>query len=167
MSKKPYVPPQFIIRSAWRIHRTYAKGRPGRGLTTPGEKRSWGTLALHTRGRTSSLERTALVAYLLEDDHRFSVLAMNGWMEGPTAWQLNLLAEPRAAITLSDGVRRDVVTHVTTGSERERLWSHWRENEAGLDELAATRETRTEVFVLSLASDVPVSRESEHADQPG
>lgn len=90
---------------------------------------------------------------------------MNGWMEGPTAWQLNLLAEPRAAITLSDGVRREVATHVTTGEERERLWGHWREHEAGLDELAATRETRTEVCVLSLASTVPVSRETEHIDR--
>lgn len=150
MPRTPYVPPPFVIRSAWRIHRTFAGSRPGRGLSEPGVKRTWGTLALHTRGRSSGLERTALIAYLTDGPNRFTLLAMNGWMEGPTAWQLNLGAEPRAAITLADGVRREVTAHVAEDYERERLWRYWEENEKGLNELVAKRETRTDVFVLTL-----------------
>lgn len=148
--KPPFVPPRWFVTTAWRVHRLIARRGPGRGLWTPSDKRGWGTLKLTTRGRRSGEPRLAILGYL-EDGDDLHTLAMNGWGEGHPAWWLNLKAEPRATVTLSDGSTREVVARKATGAERDHLWAEWRKVDKGLDELAARRATPTDVVVLSRA----------------
>ncbi|OCG72832.1 nitroreductase/quinone reductase family protein [Microbacterium sediminis] len=146
--KRPFVPPRWFVTTAWRIHRAIARRGPGRGLWTTADRRGWGSLTLHTRGRRSGEPRLAVVAYL-EDGGRWHTLAMNGWSEGHPAWWLNLKADPRATVALADGSRHEVVASRAAGTERDRLWAAWCATNADLDALAASRRTPTDVVLLT------------------
>lgn len=148
MSRKPFVPPRFVVTSAWRIHRAIARRGPGRGLWRPGERNAYGALTLTTTGRRSGEARAAIVGYL-EDGDRVHTLAMNGWGEGHPAWWLNLMADPRATAEFSDGSTRPMAAHRAEGAEFDRLWGAWLEIEPGSAALAAERRTPTDVVVLS------------------
>lgn len=145
-----FVPPRFVVTTAWRIHRAIARRGPGRGLWEPGTKNAWGALALTTTGRRSGAARDAIVGYLVDGD-ALHTLAMNGWGEGHPAWWLNLRAAPCARVTMPDGSARDVVAHRAEGEERDRLWRAWSAIEPHLDDLAARRATPTDVVVLARA----------------
>ncbi|WP_119696213.1 nitroreductase/quinone reductase family protein [Microbacterium halotolerans] len=151
MAREPFVPPRFVIKTAWGIHRWLARRGTGRGLWKPGQRNAWGALALTTTGRSSGEPRTAIIAYLPDGADRVHALAMNGWMEGHPGWWLNLKADPRASALFADGDRRAVSATAAEGDERERLWAVWEENEPGLNDLASRRRTPTEIVVLELA----------------
>lgn len=150
MAAKPFVPPRWFVKTAWKVHRGIARRGAGRGLWTTDDKRGWGALKLITTGRRSGREREAILGYL-EDGDDFHALAMNGWGEGHPAWWTNLKAKPQARIMLADGSMHDVVAHRATGEEHERLWAHWMQIEPELEPLAARRTTPTDVVVLSPA----------------
>jgi deazaflavin-dependent oxidoreductase (nitroreductase family) len=101
---------------------------------------------LTTTGRRSGQPRSVILAYL-EDGPNLCTLAMNGWGEGEPAWWLNLQANPDAHAVLPDGSRL-VRGREAEGAERDRLWQHWREANADLDNFAALRPTPTAVVVL-------------------
>ncbi|MGO1410529.1 MAG: nitroreductase family deazaflavin-dependent oxidoreductase [Microbacterium sp.] len=150
MARRPFVPPRFVIKTAWVIHRWLARRGTGRGLWKPGQRKAWGALALTTTGRSTGNPRTAIIAYLPDGADRVYALAMNGWMEGHPAWWLNLKADPEASALFADGTRHTVAAAVAEGDERERLWAAWEENEPGLKDLASRRRTPTEIVILEL-----------------
>lgn len=151
---KPFTPPRFVLRIAWSVHRAIARRGPGRGLWEPGERESWGALTLTTTGRTSGKQRTAIVAFLPDGD-RVSILAMNGWQEGHPAWWANLKAYPYATAMRADGSITEVHAHLATGDERERLWRQWTDDQPALEELAANRNTPTDLIVLTHRASTP------------
>ncbi|MEV4702968.1 nitroreductase/quinone reductase family protein [Actinoplanes sp. NPDC049316] len=141
------VPPRWIVRSAWSVHRFLYRVTGGRlGLWRP-RKKGWGALRLTTAGRRSGRPRSVILGYF-EDGSDLVTLAMNGWGPGEPAWWLNLQADPDATVELV-GVRRPVRAHAATGEERDRLWDRWREIDANLDEYAALRPSQTAVVVLT------------------
>ncbi|WP_110589900.1 nitroreductase/quinone reductase family protein [Microbacterium suaedae] len=145
--RKPFVPPRFVVSTAWRIHRAIARRGPGRGLWEPGARNAWGALTLTTTGRRSGDPRIAIVGYL-DDGDALHTLAMNGWREGHPAWWLNLQSDPRARVAMPDGSAHDVVAHRATDAERDRLWREWQRIDPQIDDLAARRTTPTDIVVL-------------------
>ena len=147
--RPPRLPPRWVIRSAWVVHRAIYRGSRGRlGLRPSGAGR-YGMFHLTARGRRTGAERTVLLAYL-EDGPRLFTLAMNGWGAGEPAWWLNLQADPVATVHLVGGTRR-VRCRAAEGAERARLWQRWREIDPKLDAYAALRPTPTAVVVCEPA----------------
>jgi deazaflavin-dependent oxidoreductase (nitroreductase family) len=143
------IPPRWVIRTAWVVHRALYRVTGGRfGLRRPTET-VYGMMRLHTVGRRTGKERVAIVAYF-EDGPDLITMAMNGWGEPPPAWWLNLQAEPEATVDLP-GSQRRVRAREARGSERERLWDVFRglENDgADIDALARLRSRETPIVVL-------------------
>ena len=146
VNRSPWLPPRWVIRGAWAIHRALYSLSGGRvGLGRPTTK-AYGTLRLHTTGRKSGAERVAMLGYF-EDGPNLFTLAMNGWGEPEPAWWLNLQANPDATVELPDGPR-DVTARVATGDERSRLWSEIAQRSPNLDGYAARRSRETAVVVF-------------------
>jgi deazaflavin-dependent oxidoreductase (nitroreductase family) len=144
--KTPRLPPRWIIRTAWSVHRGIYRIFRGRvGLRRP-RPNGWGTLRLTTTGRRSGQPRGVILGYV-EDGPNLVTLAMNGWGEGEPAWWLNLQAHPDATVDVVGG-RRRVHGRAATGDERTRLWARWRQIDANLDAYAARRPSGTAVVVL-------------------
>ncbi|MBL7258257.1 nitroreductase/quinone reductase family protein [Paractinoplanes lichenicola] len=140
------VPPRWVVRTAWAIHRGIYRVSGGRvGLSKP-KPAKYGTLRLTTTGRRSGQPRSVLLAYY-EDGPDLVLMSMNGWGEGHPAWWLNLRAQPDA-IAEVDGVRREVRGRRTDSDERARLWERWHVYDKRLDEWAALRDTEAVVIVL-------------------
>lgn len=87
-----------------------------------------------------------------EDGPNLVTMAMNGWADPEPAWWLNLQARPDARVVVRDGPRL-VHARAAQGEERARLWSMWREIDAGLDGLAARRSSETAVVILEPRAD--------------
>ncbi len=144
------LPPRWIIRAAWAIHRAIYRWSGGsRGLRKPTSD-AYGLMRLHTVGRRSAAERFAILAYF-EDGNNVVTMAMNGWGEPEPAWWLNLQAHPDASIDLVDG-HRSIHARAAAGDERARLWARWAEYDRNLDRYAARRPHETAVVVLEPAS---------------
>jgi F420H(2)-dependent quinone reductase len=146
MASTTRLPPRWIIRLAWAVHRrlyTWTGGRAGLWRAKPGR---WGAMRLTTTGRRSGRPRSVILGYV-EDGPRLVTLAMNGWGPGEPAWWLNLQAHPGARVELADGTR-PVQGRAATGEERERLWERWRAVDAQLDAFAARRPGETAVVIL-------------------
>ena len=142
---RPMVPPRFVIRTAWLLHRALLRVSGGRmGLRPPGKQ--FGMLRLTTVGRRSGQPRVAIVGYF-EDGQNLVTLAMNGWAQAEPAWWLNLQARPDTTVVLKDGPRA-VHGRAAEGPERARLWARWREFSDQYDGWAAIRSTETAVVVL-------------------
>jgi deazaflavin-dependent oxidoreductase (nitroreductase family) len=140
------IPPRWVVRGAWKIHRAIYKVTGGRrGLTRP-RPGHYGMLRLRTIGRTSGVERAVIVAYYLDGD-RFVTIAMNGWADAHPAWLLNLRAHPEATVDLVDGTRK-VVAREAHGDERQRLWDGYANYSSGLDDYATLRKTEAPVVIL-------------------
>ena len=142
------LPPRWVIRSAWTIHRAiYALsfGRLGLRRQTP---ERWGMMRLKTVGRRSGIERRAILGYF-EDGPNLVTMAMNGWGEAEPAWWLNLQANPDTTVELTDGPRA-VRGRAATPEERPRLWARWGEydDEEKLASWAARRSRETAVVIL-------------------
>jgi deazaflavin-dependent oxidoreductase (nitroreductase family) len=144
---KARLPPRWFIKAFWHAHRLIvraSRGRKGLWLPRPGK---WGALRLTTTGRRSGEPRSVILGYYVDGPNLVS-MAMNGWGAAEPAWWLNLQVDPRAVVELAGGSRQDVVGRAAVGSERERLWQHWRELDKDLDSYAARRPRETAVVVL-------------------
>lgn len=144
--RSPWLPPRWVVRTAWVAHRAMYRLTGGRrGLWRP-RVGHWGTLRLTTIGRHTGKERNAILGYY-EDGANLVTLAMNGWAEPEPAWWLNLQAQPDASVELK-GQRLAVRGRAAVGDERTRLWARWRD--MGDDEIDgyATRRSGTAVVVL-------------------
>lgn len=141
------LPPRWVIRSAWVIHRALYSFTRGRFGLRPATTTSWGMMRLRTIGRRSVQERFAILGYF-EDGPNLVTLAMNGWGAPEPAWWLNLQAQPHAVVQLHDGPR-NVHGRVASTDERPRLWARWAEyNGASMDGWAARRPSETAVVIL-------------------
>ena len=119
--RAPRLPPRWIIRTIWLLHRAALRITGRRfGLRTATAERA-GYLQLATIGRTSGRERRAIVAYI-EDGSNLVTMAMNGWGENAPAWWLNLEAKPDAMVYTPDETR-SVRARVANDAERSRLWA--------------------------------------------
>lgn len=146
-TRSPFLPPRWVIETAWKIHRAIFRWSGGRlGLRPPRED-EYGLAQLTTIGRRSGLERSVMIGYYF-DGADLITMAMNGWGAPEPAWWLNLQAQPDATITTVDGEMR-VRGRAAEGAERARLWDRWREIDKGLDGWAARRPTETAVVVLT------------------
>jgi F420H(2)-dependent quinone reductase len=145
--KRPMLPPSWVIRTIWAVHRAafrWTGGRRGLWRATPDK---WGTFRLHTIGRKSGKERIAILGYH-EDGANIVTVAMNGWMEGDPSWWVNLQAHPDATIELK-GQTLQVRARPAAGEERERLWKLFPDNKPFVD----NRKTETAIVVLEPQSD--------------
>jgi deazaflavin-dependent oxidoreductase (nitroreductase family) len=142
-----FLPPRWIIRAAWNIHKALYRWSGGRlGLRAPRTDR-YGLAYLTTTGRRSGVERSVMIGYF-EDGNGVVTMAMNGWGAPEPAWWLNLQAQPEAILTVAGGTTISVVGRRGVGEERDRLWERWRQLDKGLDGFAARRPTETAVVVL-------------------
>ena len=145
-AKRPFLPPRWVIRSAWRIHRGLFRVTGGRfGLRRPNQK-TYGLMWVTTIGRRSGADRPVMLGYF-DDGPNLVTMAMNGWGEPEPAWWLNLQATPEVTATLVGEVR-PVRGRAASGTERDRLWSRWQEIDRNLDQYAAMRPTETAVVIL-------------------
>jgi F420H(2)-dependent quinone reductase len=140
------LPPRWVIRTAWVVHRFLDRVTRGRAGVRPPTAKDWGMMRLRTVGRRSGAERIAILGYF-EDGTNLVTMAMNGWGDPEPGWWLNLQARPEATVELVDGTRL-VRARAAGGDERARLWARWAEYNAGLDAFAARRSRETAVVVL-------------------
>jgi F420H(2)-dependent quinone reductase len=144
--KPPSVPPRWVVRTAWVVHRAIYRLTFGRIGLWPPKPNRWGTMRLTTVGRRSGRERVAILGYY-EDGPNLVTMAMNGWSDGEPAWWLNLQAQPDATVVLADASRA-VRGRAALGDERSRLWARWREMGDDVDGYSKLRSTETAVVVL-------------------
>ena len=146
-ARRAWLPPRWIIRSAWAVHRaiySLSGGRRGLQTATPGKQ---GLMRLRTVGRRSGQERAVIVGYY-EDGPNLVTMAMNGWGEPEPAWWLNLQASPDATIELP-GRTVPVRARAASAEERPRLWERWRQYDGeDLDAWAARRPRETAVVIF-------------------
>ena len=84
-SPSGFLPPRWIIRAAWKIHKGLYRWTGGRfGLRRPKDGR-YGLGFLTTTGRRSGLERGVMIGYYESGDD-FVTMAMNGWGAAEPAW---------------------------------------------------------------------------------
>jgi deazaflavin-dependent oxidoreductase (nitroreductase family) len=148
--KSPFLPPRWVIRSAWIGHRAIHRVTGGRrGLARPTDGGRFGMLRLHTVGRRSGKERVAILGYV-EDGRNLVTLAMNGWAAPEPAWWLNLQGHPQAVVDLK-GETVPVRARAAVGPERGRLWTLLQEHQGyGTDLAAYARRRATETAVVVL-----------------
>jgi deazaflavin-dependent oxidoreductase (nitroreductase family) len=143
------LPPRWFITTMWKGHRLLYRATGGRlGLRAP-RKDLAGMLRLHTVGRTSGTERTAILCFI-EDGPNLVTLAMNGWSDPAPQWWRNLRAAPDARVQTVRG-RRLVHAREAHGAERDRLWDTLRTVRGWADDLDAMsglRSSETPVVVL-------------------
>jgi len=140
--KRPTTPPKWFIRTFWAVHRAVYRLTGGRLGLWQATREKWGTLRLHTVGRSTGRERIAILGYH-EDGANIVTMAMNGFMEGHPAWWLNLQANPAATIELKGETRR-VRARAAAGEELERLWEYFPEGQP----YRSYRKTETPIVVL-------------------
>jgi F420H(2)-dependent quinone reductase len=119
--KRDWVPPLWLERIFWMVHRAVYRLTRGRFGLWPAKPDRWGTLRLQTVGRRSGKRRIAILGYY-EDGPNLVTMAMNGWNAGEPAWWLNLQANPDVTVELPDGARA-VHARAAEGEERDRLWA--------------------------------------------
>ena len=151
--RRARLPPRWVIRAAWAVHRaiySLTRGRLGLRRQTP---KQWGMIRLKTVGRRSGRERHAILGYF-EDGANLVTMAMNGWGEPEPAWWLNLQANPDTTVELSGGLRA-VRGRAATADERPRLWARWADydGEEALKSWAARRPRETAVVILEPRTD--------------
>jgi deazaflavin-dependent oxidoreductase (nitroreductase family) len=93
------------------------RGRvPLSGLLVP-------SLVLHSIGAKSGIERDSTLMYCPEPRGRILITGSNFARETHPAWTANLLANPRAAVSIR-GRRLDVTAELVTDDEREAVWQY-------------------------------------------
>jgi deazaflavin-dependent oxidoreductase (nitroreductase family) len=141
------LPPRFVIRAAWAIHRGLYRLLGQRRALRPVTDKTWGMMRLHTTGRKSGKRRAAILGYY-EDGPNLVTMAMNGWGAPEPAWWLNLQEHPETTLDLHDRTLR-VRGRAATPEERPRLWELWRRYDGdALDGWAARRPHETAVVIL-------------------
>ncbi len=145
--RAPRLPPRWVVRLAWVVHRTIYRATGGRRGLWPPKPGHWGAMRLTTIGRRTGQQRTAILGYY-EDGPNLVTLAMNGWADGEPAWWLNLLANPDATVEIKGSGTRPVRGRAAEGEERARLWARWYDMGDDVDGYATLRSTETAVVVL-------------------
>ena len=142
------LPPRWVVRGAWAIHRALYSLSGGRLGLRPATTDTWGLMRLKTIGRRTGKQRHVILGYY-EDGPNLVTLAMNGWGDPEPAWWLNLQAQPETTVELKDG-RHAVRGRAATREERPRLWARWGEydGEEALRSWAARRSRETAVVIL-------------------
>ena len=147
-ARRAPLPPRWVIRVFWVIHRAiYALTRGRLGLR-PQTATQWGMMRLRTTGRSSGKQRHVILGYFA-DGPDLVTMAMNGWGDAEPAWWLNLQAQPDTTVELTDG-QRTVRGRAATPEERPRLWARWADydGEETLESWAARRSRETAVVIL-------------------
>ncbi|MEC4840978.1 nitroreductase/quinone reductase family protein [Mycobacteroides chelonae] len=104
------------------------------------------TLLLTTTGRKSGQPRVSPLLYLHDGD-RIALVGSNFGQEKHPAWTTNLLADPRAKVTLADQTF-DVIATLVQGPERD---DYYRRFEAMLEVYSAYKgRTGREIRVFTL-----------------
>lgn len=122
-------------------------------------RRSWlfaagqPVISLTTVGRRSGKPRSTAVACFTEGEE-LVVAGMNLGRTNQPAWALNLIADPRAVITVRN-MRIDVKARLTSDEERERLWNRWLELQPSAATFADLAERNIPLFVLHPAAAEP------------
>jgi len=106
-------------------------------------------LILTTTGRVSGEPRPATLLYV-RDGERYVVLGSNWGQEHHPAWSGNLLAEPRASVTLA-GVTTPVVATIASDEDRARLMPALLEVWPGYAAYAERSGRELRMFVLTPA----------------
>jgi F420H(2)-dependent quinone reductase len=147
-TKAPSLPPRWVVRAAWVIHRALYSATRGRVGLRPATASTWGMMRLRTIGRRSGTERFAILGYF-EDGPDLVTMAMNGWGAPEPAWWLNLQAHPDTIVQLHDGSRL-VRGRAATAEERPRLWARWGEYNGAenMESWANRRPAETAVVIL-------------------
>jgi deazaflavin-dependent oxidoreductase (nitroreductase family) len=140
--RRPFVPPRWFVVAAWAVHRAMFRWTGGRRGLWTAKPDKWGTMRLHTVGRSSGQERIAILGYQPDGDNLVTV-AMNGWGDGDPKWWLNLQANPDATVELK-GETRSVHARAAEGEEAARLWNLFPGSAAYVE----ARSTKTPVVVL-------------------
>jgi deazaflavin-dependent oxidoreductase (nitroreductase family) len=142
------LPPRFVIRAFWLIHRGIHRFSGGRIGLRPASETTWGMMRLKTIGRKSGVERSAILGYY-EDGANLVTMAMNGWGEPEPAWWLNLQAHPDTTVELHDGTIA-VRGRAATAEERPRLWEIWGRYDGpeALEAWSSRRPGETAVVIL-------------------
>ena len=140
------LPPRWVIRTAWSVHRGLYRGSGGKLGLKPPRGNDYGLMRLTATGRRSGRARSVMLGYF-EDGANLVTMAMNGWGDPEPAWWLNLQSNPDARIELVGGPRQ-VRARAATGEERSRLWDRWRTIDKNLDGYAARRSRETVVVVF-------------------
>ena len=142
------LPPRWVVRSAWAIHRALYRMTGGRLGLRPASKTEWGLMRLKTIGRRSGQERAVILGFY-EDGPNLVTMAMNGWGAAEPAWWLNLQAHPDSTVELPGEIRK-VHGRAATADERPRLWAKWGEydGEESLASWASRRPRETAIVIL-------------------
>lgn len=154
-ARKAPLPPRWVIRAAWKIHRALYRITGGRFGLRAATKTQWGMMRLKTIGRRSGQERPVILGFF-EDGPNLVTMAMNGWGAAEPAWWLNLQAHPDTTAQLPVGTRA-VHGRIATAEERPRLWAEWAKynGAAKLASYASRRPQETAVVILDPRSDRP------------
>lgn len=115
------------------------------------------TLVLHSIGATSGMERDSTLMYCPEPRGRILITGSNFARESHPAWTANLMANPRAAVSIR-GRRLDVTAELVSDDEREAVWRYIEEQWPGYRgyERASGRVLR--IFRLTPAVSAPPRR---------
>jgi len=143
-----FLPPRFVVRTAWRIHRALfrlSRGRFGLSASKPDKE---GLAEMVTIGHRSGQERSVMFAYY-EDGEDLVTMAMNGWSPGEPAWWKNMQANPEVQVTTVNGTMSMVGRAAQAGEEHDRLWDRWRELDRWVDAHSSRRPEGTPVIILS------------------
>lgn len=145
---RAFLPPRWVVRSAWVIHRALYRFTGGRLGLRRATQTQWGMMRLTTVGRRSGEARTVIVGFF-EDGPNLVTLAMNGWAAAEPAWWLNLQAHPGASVVLPRETRA-VRGRAATPEERPRLWARWEEynGKGNMADYASRRPRETTVVIL-------------------
>lgn len=108
---------QPLVGRAHAVLLRHARGRIRRSFLLAGGQP---VLALTTTGRRTGNPRSTVVAYV-RNGNGYAVGALNLGSDRNPAWCLNLLAEPRAQVTVN-GRTEAVMARRAEGDEAERLW---------------------------------------------
>jgi F420H(2)-dependent quinone reductase len=148
MTAHARLPPRWVIRLAWVVHRAIHRLTGGRIGLRPASATSYGTMRVLTVGRRSGAQRAVILGYF-DDGADLVTMAMNGWADPEPAWWLNLRANPDAMVDLPGG-RRRVTARAAVGEERARLWAALvgLGTAAYTDASAALRSHETAIVVL-------------------
>ncbi len=154
--KRASLPPRFVVRGAWVIHRAIHRLSGGRMGLRKAKEGTWGMMRLRTIGRRSGKERAAILGFY-EDGPNIVTMAMNGWADPEPAWWLNLQANPDATVELPDGMRA-VRGRAATAEERPRLWALWGkfDGEENLASWSSRRSRETAVVILEPRQAAPI-----------
>ncbi|WP_246117304.1 nitroreductase/quinone reductase family protein [Cellulomonas composti] len=104
-------------------------------------------LILTTTGRRSGEPRESVLLFA-RDDASWVVMGSNWGQEHHPAWSYNLLAEPRATVTVG-GRTTAVSAHLATDDERARLLPALLEVWPGYEQYAQRAGRELRVFVLT------------------